>query len=218
MCGRGGWNAKGLATTAEARTLDVNGLRRAGALEPGWRGGWQWTRDGERIADVRVESEDGAVTLVYRWRRGEGPWQDVRERVAVSWAPCRFGGQRPFLHCPRCDRRAVKLYTIGARFLCRACNRLVYPSQRERALDRTLRRANRIRMKLGGEAGMLNPFPMKPKGMHRQTYERLHGEVEAAERLADGLLMERYEWIVGRFEHLVEPARSRAPRREFWAS
>lgn len=203
--GSGGHNRTGRSTTAEARALDVNSLRRAGALEPGRCGGWQWTHDGQRVADIRLEATLGAVTLVYRWRRADGPWQEVRERVAVTWVPCRFGGERPFLHCPRCGRRGVKLYAVGARFLCRACNQLVYPSQREHAPDRARRRATRIRMTLGGLSATLTPFPSKPKGMHWRTYERRRAELQAAERSVNEWLMQRCRKLEDRLQQLENP-------------
>jgi hypothetical protein len=168
----GGWNATGRRTTAATWRLDVNGLNKAGALKPGWVGGWQWLRDGEQVANIGVRAEEGGVRLIYRSRYRGGEWTEHDEHVAVSWEPCRFGGRRPYFHCPTCWRRVLQLHGDG-RYLCRTCQNLSYPSQRESPLDRAFRRADGIRVALGGQAGIANPFPEKPKGMHWRTYGNL---------------------------------------------
>jgi hypothetical protein len=50
------------------------------------------------------------------------------------------------------------------------------------AHDRALRKAQAIRVRLGGSANMTEFFPAKPKGMQYRTYERLSMEAEAADR------------------------------------
>ena len=107
----------------------------------------------------------------------------VKEPVSLEWTPCNFGGERPWFVCPgdRCGRRVAILYGPGKYFLCRHCYDLRYESQREDKGHRALRRAQKIRQRLGGSANMTKPFPEKPKGMHHDTYMRLFWEHHEAE-------------------------------------
>ena len=179
--GSGGWNRTGRATTAAAFRLDVNGLNRGGALAPGCYRPWTWTRDGEPIGNINIYATDNCVTLIYRSRIGNGEWGDHRERVPISWEPCRFGGRRPFFHCPNCARRVLYLFGLR-RYLCRVCHGLSYPSQRERESERAQRKANRIRVQLGGEPGW-QKIPLRPKGMHRRTYDCLVSRIVIADEI-----------------------------------
>ena len=139
----------------------------------------------------------------------------MAETVRIVRVPCRFGGARPYFICPgvvngvACGRRVTKLYGPGRYFLCRHCYRLAHASQSEDAWDRTLRRANKIRQRLGGDPGMAAPFPPKPKGMWRRTYERLREQALAAEILAD-------EAFVSRAERLLARIDNRKRKRRFW--
>jgi len=85
----------------------------------------------------------------------------------------------PLIGC-RCGRRAAKLYGAPV-FACRDCCGLVYSSQREIPRHRAIRRAQKARMRLGGSANLLEPFPKKPRGMHRRTYYRLSARAMAAQ-------------------------------------
>jgi hypothetical protein len=131
------------------------------------------------------------VHLSYRWRVTGGEFQDVEETVRIVRAPCRFGGSRPYFICPgivnsvTCGRRVAKLHGSGRYFLCRHCYRLAHASQSESKWDRALRRANKIRQRLGGDPGMASPFPSRPKGMWRRTYDRLQEQAFEAEMVAD---------------------------------
>lgn len=211
--GRPSWGGRG---TVEAnRSLDVNKLKRRGCLQPGWQGGWEWTRDGERIAWIQMRAEQGALHLSYRYRLNDGEWQSADYAVPLVWVPCRFGGERPYFVCPGvvngvpCRRRVLKLYGAGRYFLCRHCYGLAFASQSESEYDRALRRANKIRMRLGGEPGMGSLFPEKPKGMHWRTYERLRQDAYDAELLAE----ERFIQLTSRFLSRVDAASS---KKGFW--
>jgi hypothetical protein len=190
--GSGRPSGSGRGTVESCRSLDVNRLQKAGCLSPGWSGGWQWTRDGEKVAWISLRAGASCLNLIYRVRIGGGEWEDVEETVRIVRIPCRFGGARPYFICPgvvngiTCGRRVAKLHGPGRYFLCRHCYRLAHASQSEARWDLALRRANKIRQRLGGESGMAAPFPQKPKGMWKRTYERLQDEVIDAEiRLRD---------------------------------
>ena len=66
-------------------------------------------------------------------------------------------------------------------FACRHCHNLAYDSQRENEHDRLAQKANKIRERLGWEAGILNGHGWKPKGMHWKTFERLEAQHNQAE-------------------------------------
>jgi hypothetical protein len=148
-------------------------------------------------------------------RIGSGEWEDVAETVRIVRVDCRFRGARPYFICPgivngvACGRRVAKLYGPQRYFLCRHCYRLGHASQVEDRWDRELRRANKIRQRLGGEHGMAAPFPAKPKGMWRRTYERLTERALAAEMAADEAFVLRAERLLARIE-------TRKRKRSFW--
>jgi hypothetical protein len=180
-------------------------LYKAGCLEPGYAGLWQWSRDGEVVASIGLRAEQHRLRLVYTVRRyGEEP-EDIDEPVVIAYAPCRFGGERPYFLCPGvvngryCGRRVVKLYGPGRYFLCRHCYRLTYASRSEEPYDRALRRANKRRMRLGGEPGTCSMI-QRPKGMWNRTFERELEAIFADEALADDLFFIRAAGLLDRFD------------------
>jgi hypothetical protein len=213
--GSGRRSGSGRATVEGCRSIDVNEMQRAGCLEPGWVGGWQWTRDGEKVASITLRAESDRLHLSYRSRVGSGEWEDVAETASIARVPCRFGGQRVYLVCPGvvrgvlCGRHVAKLYGPGRYFLCRHCYRLGHASQGDSASYRPHRRANKIRERLGGHAGTGWPFPERPKGMWRRTYERLREQAFAAEMRADDI-------SVIDTERLLERLDKRGRKRSFW--
>ena len=170
------------------RQLDVNEWRRVGVFA-GWQvGSCVWSdEDGRQVASIGYRSSHYEVELMYTVdASGEGA-RDLRYRVPIMWTSCNFGGERPWFICPNtcCGRKATKLYLHGGYFVCRHCTGLGYRSQREDAWSQLVRRAQKAWAKAGGGLNLIEPFPLKPKGMHRRTYQRLRREEQAC---FDGLL------------------------------
>ena len=114
------------------------------------------------------------------WNRGER-WVDaVSGEPEIEWTHLPSGGKRPWFLCPSCGRRCGVLYLIRSRFLCRKCGGLSYECQNEPRHFRALRKAQKIRVRLGGSANMTEPFPSRPRYMHQRTYLRLRDRYEAA--------------------------------------
>ncbi len=59
-----------------------------------------------------------------------------------------------------------------------------------------LRRANKIRGVLDGEAGTANWIAPKPKGMWQRTYQRKRFEIEWCENQADVLFIRRFSHLL----------------------
>ena len=103
----------------------------------------------------------------------------VEQRVLTQTSPCHLGGQRHWFTCPRCSKRVAVLYAPGSYFACRGCGGLGYVTQKEGAGDRASSRADKLRKRLGWEAGILNGDGGKPKGMHWKTYQRIKNHHDA---------------------------------------
>jgi len=168
------WRYGAKSTTDDHRTLDVRRWAREGMLRPGYCGGWQWTRDGETVASIQMRAEQDRVILIYKHRSSGDEWKDEQYPVRIVRTPCHLGGSRAWFICPAlgCGRRVAILYGGGI-FACRHCYQLAYASAREDAGGRATRRADRLRVLLDWEPGILNGEGDKPKWMRWRTFERL---------------------------------------------
>jgi hypothetical protein len=105
------WRYGAKSTTDDYRTLDVRRWAREGVLKPGYRGGWQWTCDGETVASIQMRAEQDRVILRYRHRSGDAEWKDEQYAVRIVRTPCNLGGRRAWFNCPAvgCGRRVAIL-------------------------------------------------------------------------------------------------------------
>jgi hypothetical protein len=168
--GSGRWKDRARKTLESCRTLDVNQLSEMGCLRPGCCSTCQWT-DGNEIFSIKLSAESERLHLRYKMRAGGGGWENVARVISIIYLPCRFGGSRAYFICPGpregtdCGRRVTKLYLSGRSLLCRHCLELPYSSQFEQQWQRALRKADKLKQRLGMDVGMAEPFPGKPKGM-----------------------------------------------------
>ena len=190
--------------------IDVREWHRDGLLKPGRNFSCSWSRGGEPLGKIDVvPMGDSVVVLLRSPCIGEEARKPIEQRVRIVWTPCRFGGFRPWFQCsgstslPDCGRRAARFYlAIGSAFACRRCCNLAYQSQSETSAHRAIRKAQKLRMRLGGGPNLLDPFPSRPPRIHRQTYYRLFARGMAEEERLLGLEVED---IRRRFPGLLPP-------------
>ena len=207
--GSGRQKNRGRKTLECYRMLDIDQLREMGCLRPGWSGACQWT-DGNEVASINVRAEVKRLHLSYTVRVGDGERQDMAEAIPIVHLRCRFGGTRAYFICPGpgdgadCGRRITKLHLSQRYFLCRHCNQLAYASQYEQPWKRALRRANKLKQRLGIDVGIAEPFPAKPKGMWGRTYGCLLDEILQAEMLANEAQANRFQRLLAQIEDDLE--------------
>jgi hypothetical protein len=162
-------------TTHDYRTLDVRQFARAGVLRSGYWGGWamdtRWRGCCINPGASGARPDRPHVQTPLQRRRMEGRGLPRLHRLHA--VQCR--GSRAWFICPAagCGRRVANLYG-GDIFASRHCYQLAYASSREDAAGRAMRRADRLRARLGwGEPGILNGEGDKPKWMRWGTFERL---------------------------------------------
>jgi hypothetical protein len=174
MGGYGSGRSGGKPKAEGHKRIDVRYLHGRGMLVANCDSTLTWSIDGEPTGNIRLSSYDDKLVLDYRAKAAyENEWTEIKEDVYLDWTPCHFGGKRPWLLCPRCNRRVALIFSIGKRFLCRHCYNITYSSQCETEMDRLLRKAQKIRRQLGVSESLSEPIIFKPKGMHQKTFDRL---------------------------------------------
>ena len=95
----------GRDTVESCRAIDVNRLHQEGCLHHGWWGGWQWTRDGEKVASINLRAEEDRLHLSYRVRIAGGDWEDVEETRPHRPRPLPVWRHAVLFHLSRCRER-----------------------------------------------------------------------------------------------------------------
>jgi len=167
-----------VTTTDDVKKIDIRLLQKWGRLPSRqfcgthW-GSLSWSRGEEPAGSSNYEIGRNNLVLRFRYLRASEPWRQVTETVLFDRTRCNYGGERLWFLCPDCGRRIAVLYLGGPRFLCRHCYHLPYASQHESYSDRMMRKARKIRERLGASNNLFEPVWDKPKGMHWNTFERM---------------------------------------------
>ena len=176
MGGRGSGRSAGFGLLVDKcedhLSIDLAWMKREGMLIQGNSGNIRWTRGGNLTGTIGYRVEATGLRLIYRTREGGGEWQDVNDVIPFAWTGTNFNGRRQWFVCPSCKRQCRVIYG-GSRYRCRKCHGLKYESQFEDAAGRAASQRHRLRKRLGKVGSLQDPFPQKPKGMHRKTYDRL---------------------------------------------
>lgn len=143
-----------------------------------------WSRGDEQTGSICYRMEADRMILNYRHRPYGGEWEPVEQAISFDRTPCNYGGHRTWFLCPRCWKRVVVLYGAGKYFFCRRCYDLAYGSQQEGEVDRLMRKARKIRRRLGASNDLTEPIWFKPKNMHQNTFDRLRREADHANNLS----------------------------------
>lgn len=184
------WNSK--STNESQHGIDIRWLKKQGSLLPGKSGSLSWSRGDNQTGSINFRMETDHMVLNYRHRPHGGEWEDVEQTISFDRTPCNYGGYRTWFLCPRCWKRVAVLYGAGKYFLCRHCYGLTYKSQQENKADRLMRKARKIREKMGGGPSLIPPFPNKPTNMHWKTYCRLREKAELANNLSCLIMAKRF--------------------------
>lgn len=194
MGGYGSGRSGGWLTIESGLTLNLSKLLRDGLFGPAsFRAGsivWTNTSTGEQAGSIGYEAhlgqESGRVRLKYTTTRWNGERRESDYWIQLETTAQPFGGRRWWFICPQTGVRAAKLYLPDGAFTfaSRRAYRLAYPCQREPAHYRALRRAFKLRGKLGAEGG-IGDYVVKPKWMRWRTFERMMARIDRAEEVVE---------------------------------
>lgn len=174
-----------------------------------------WTLYSVRTKQIREACDfrpglDGSITF------GDGTIISVRTSpgyvhvnnvpILVDWTTPHLGGRRAWFLCCRCRRRCTVVYGRDRQWGCRRCWRANYPSQKEDRYERLVRRAGRLRRRLGDTVAkapvdhvdLAGIPPDKPARMHWRTYGRLARELEQVEVAIGQEFVESAERLLAR--------------------
>jgi len=98
-----------------------------------------------------------SVGISYAAKTPQTASETVSEHIFIDRTTCNYGGTRTWFLCPACNARKAILYCASKRFLCRQCYGLNYTCQNEVYADQIIRKARKLRSKLGASMNLQRP-------------------------------------------------------------
>jgi len=148
----------------------------------------RWSLGDDAYVSISARPEEQRATCSVTAKFGPDLMRFSRN-IEVTWTRVGRASRRAWIHCGAmgCDRKCHRLYIVANNLVCRQCAGLRYESKNRPAHDRSRVRADKLRGRLGAEPGFGAPLPsIKPKGMHRSTFDRLcHDLYEEERRFAE---------------------------------
>ena len=173
--GSGGHNSKGKLRDVQCARLDVHELAREGKLKLGSRGCLFGTSGLRWRAGLTLTADTG-ISLEVRQRRAAGPCSSDHR---CYWRKAHYGGRYLMFLCSECHRSARVLYAryeLKSRDLVLQMPQMrwhhlsVHHGPPVGPLGASYREiARRLQWRAGGTV------PVKPRGMHEKTYQRILG-------------------------------------------
>ena len=158
----------------EVPQLDVRVLKRNGLFDlSASNGSINWANAGLTECALEYTYKDSTLGISYAVKTPQTASETVLEHIFIDRTTCNYGGTRTWFSCPNCNARKAILYCASKRFLCRQCYGLSYSCQNEVYADRMIRKARKLRSKLGASMDLQRPISARPHGMYRTTFERL---------------------------------------------
>jgi hypothetical protein len=104
--------------------------------------------------------------------------------IMIDREPRHLGGEQVYFRCPNCGARRHHLYVRGSHALCRRCApRLSYRSKHDHWFP-AVRRAAKLRARLGGLPGLGAPLPKCPHSVRHDYYKMWIAELVSLEAQA----------------------------------
>ena len=157
--------------------LDADHMSGWGAFDPGRRETIDFDDDDLPKLAFEMETDRDEFSAVYYWRNKgeEGGGEFIRCRVALEKRRCRFGGWRRYFICPCCGGRVLRLAVLPEGLRCGSCGRVTWGSRRQRPLQRLIRKADKLSVRLGCDSWRDHQCE-RPLHMRTTTFERLVAE------------------------------------------